>query len=180
MYSYWFSQQQYWQLPPSRHWRDWLLYKQSMTIKMQKKLRAQVSVNVIEQAWGVPLLDEQQFLLLQPTRYCLIREVELCAANQVLMYARSVMPQGELTKQYQKLPNLKNKTIGRWFFAKPDLHRSHFEFQCLQPTQALFAKAVQQVNQSVESLWARRSLFTTHSQQMLLTEIFLPELINAK
>lgn len=146
-------------LPPRQ--RYWLFATGSMTKRLAHFAGEKITVNVLIQHWAKPDLAEQQQLKLPANRYCLIREVELYAADELLMIARSVLPQGALTKQYQMLPGLINKTIGQWFYKNPKLIRSDFRYQQLDL-------------ENQQKLWARRSVFTTPEQRLLLTEIFMP------
>ncbi len=177
MYYNWFPEQQRWRLPSDLRLHQWLFWRKSMTLKIQHYLHSTIKVNIIQQQWLRPSLDEQQLLQLPNQQKCLIREVELCANDHVVMIARSVMPRGRLTCQYQYLPGLKHKTIGRWFFSDTNLQRSTFNFKCFTKHDDLYGYAEKSIKNLPEMVWGRCSSFTTTHQQLLLTELFLPELL---
>lgn len=166
---HWFPSTQHWRLPENRLLRQWLQHPGSLTTRLQAFAGCKITVNILRQCWQLPTENERQVLQLPPHRYCLIREVELKANDRVLVWARSVLPAGRLTKQFQYLPQLRKRTIGRWFFADPQLQRSPFSYKLFTASDIMFALPQ-------ESLWGRRSLFTTKHQQMLLTEVLMPEL----
>lgn len=166
---HWFPSTQHWRLPENRQLRQWLQDPGSMTTRLEAFAGSKITVNILCQSWQLPTEEERQVLQLPTGRYCLIREVELQAQDRVLLWARSVLPEGRLTKQFQYLPQLRKRTIGRWFFADPHLQRSPFSYKLFTERDTLFAIPDR-------SLWGRRSLFMTKHQQMLLTEVLMPEL----
>jgi chorismate--pyruvate lyase len=82
-----------------------------------------------------------------------------------------------LTGEEQALAHLKERSLGSVLFKNPALQRSEFEIACLKPRMFLHSKAITAVEQSLPDLWARRSLFSLPGKSLLLTEVFLPDMI---
>ena len=62
-------------------------------------------------------------------------------------------------------------------FKDPTLQRSAFEIARLQRGDRWHAKAQHVIQDILPDLWARRSLFSLRGNSLLLTEIFLPDIV---
>lgn len=171
----WFSENQKWRLSKCGNIAQWLRSSGSMTLKMQAHWHQPVSLTILQQRWAVPTFEEQQCLRLPRSQHCLIREVKLAIDQRILMIARSVIPAGHLTQQYQCIRGLKFKTIGGWFFNRPYFQRSNFEFKLFDDTDFLYCYAQPHLEQADRKLWGRRSILVIPKQKLLLTEIFMPD-----
>lgn len=176
MSSDWFSEQLNWRLPRNIVLRQWLLLRTSMTTRLQAVVGGRLSVKILQQSWARPEPDERQLLGLPAAHYCLIREVELSIDGQLLMVARSVLPVGRLTEQYQKLPGLTTKPLGKWLFSQPQLQRSEFQFRQYVKKDSLCQRLAANRVDAATGRWGRRSTFSVPQQKLLLTEVFMPEL----
>lgn len=124
-------------------------------------------VLVLKQEWQYPQIDEQEYLQIQGRRYIFSREVEIRDQNEPLLFARTTIPRATLTGSERCLAYLGTRSLGSVLFSYPQLERSRFEI-----------KRGQFLRYSKTPLWLRRSIFYFRGKSLLLTEVFLPRLIN--
>lgn len=135
-------------------------------MKRLRQHQLQPQVVVLSQDWCYPRESERACLGVPRHRYVFVREVEIRSNNEPLLYARTTIPASTLTGPERRLAHLGVNSLGSVLFSYPGLERSPFE---IKPCQLL------QYSSSV--LWERRSLFYLKGKPLLLTEVFLPRLI---
>ena len=123
-------------------------------------------VVVLKQSWSYPQAAERAILGVRPQRYVFIREVEIQAKQEPLLFARVAIPASTLTGPERRLAQLGSSSLGSVLFSYPGLERSPFE---IKPCQLL--------QYSSSLLWERQSLFHLRGKPLLLTEVFLPRLV---
>ena len=131
---------------------NWLIDTKSLTAKLKDKY-ADFGVKVISQTSQSPYVHEQP--LLGDTQQAVVREVELMGNQQVVVFARSVIPQ---TADTQSLLEIGSKPLGEVLFNDPNITRG-----ALQITH-------------VDGVWGRRSTFTIGETPILVSEFFLESL----
>lgn len=162
------------QLPP--RWRPWLLDDSSLTAKLQARSRGHLQVQVLAQYRGRPRLSEARLLRLPPLRQCVIREVLLKGPGGVpWVFARSLFPLTSLTGRLRHLTRLANRPLGAYLFSHPRLERSPIQVAALPPGEC--TSAPEPVRN--QPLWGRRSLFYLYNKPLLVSEIFLPALLES-
>jgi chorismate--pyruvate lyase len=72
---------------------------------------------------------------------------------------------------------LGNRSLGTLLFTHPLVKRHSLHFKVLQPHHFLYRSATASLNEPPARLWARRSLFTLRGAPLLVTEVFLPEIL---
>lgn len=165
-----------WHLPPRV--RDWVLLQTSMTARIQQVVGAPISVEVLRQATGRLHDDERHFFTAPPARHGTVREICLSARGVPLLIARTALTSRRL-QEHPTIRGLGNQALGSLLFAggRASPWRSR-EMIHLQADSPLFA-LVRQRHRGVQSgYWARRTLFRLFGEPLLVTEIFLPELIH--
>ena len=166
------------ELPP--HLRTWLLDHTSLTQRLQRLCGEAIQVEVLTQGWQRPLLTEGQRLGLPFTQYARIRQVYLCCQQQPWVFARTVIPNTTLAGEHRRLAQLGRHPLGSVLFAHPSLQRSEFQIACLHPKQPLYLLATTPLNLPPPScLWGRRSIFYLAQKPLLVSEIFLPNLMTS-
>lgn len=153
-------------LPPA--WRNWILDRGSLTQRLKDYSQNHFSVQVISQAKRTPLNSERLTLKQRMRQACIIREVALLCYDQPAVYARSVIPLSTLRGKARRLACLGNKPLGAFLFQYRQMSRGPLEiapFRCL-------------INQDNRSGWGRRSVFYLNKRPLLVSEFFLPHLIN--
>ncbi len=163
-------------LPRAGGYRPWLGDRGSLTRRLQARCQC-FSVRRLAQTLRPAFADEWNDLGLGPRRLALIREVLLCCGDTPLVFAHSVIPRPGLTGPWQSLSHLGNKPLGAALFADPLVTRHRLQFKRLDARHPLYQAAAGQLSAPPRHLWARRSLFTRLGHPLLVTEIFLPEVL---
>lgn len=158
-------------------YRRWLQVPGSLTHALMRRCPA-FNVARLNQALGVAHGDEEERLALAPGRLALIREVLLRCGDTPLVFAHSVIPREGLRGPWVGLSGLGNRPLGAALFSDPRIRRHPLEFRRVDRRHPLYRKARGYLAQAPASLWARRSLFTLDDRPLLVTEVFLPEVLN--
>jgi chorismate lyase len=124
-----------------------------------------------------PQFDEALILNLSPRQKTLLREVYLCCVSKPVVFAHSVLPHRSLRGDWRGLGRLGNKSLGATLFTNPKVVRTAFEFKKLSSRHALFRRAGANFDGKLQALWARRSVFSLNGAMILVTEIFLPQVL---
>lgn len=158
-------------------YRSWLRVPGSLTHALMRRCPA-FNVVRLSQALDTAHHDEEGLLNLAPGRRALIREVLLCCGATPLVFAHSVIPREGLRGPWEGLSGLGNRPLGAALFSDPRIRRHALEFRRVDRRHPLYRKASVQLARPPASLWARRSLFTLGGCPILVTEVFLPEVLN--
>jgi chorismate--pyruvate lyase len=159
--------------PGSGAYRHWLVDNGSLTQRL-KACCHHFSVEHVRQRWARPLPDEAMLLELRPHERALLREVALFCDGTQAVFAHSVLPRRSLRGAWHNLGRLGSKPLGAALFANPHVVRTPLAFRKLLPRHALYARAVAHLDMRPPCLWARRSVFMLHNAPILVTEVFLP------
>lgn len=151
------------QLP--RRWRGWLLDSGSLTARLVALSAGDFRVEVVAQGWGRPNLSEARALRIDPRLRVLVREVRLIGHGQAWVHARSLIPSTTLTGPHRKLAHLGNRPLGEVLFQDPSMERSPIE------------TALVPLYRDNQRAWARRSVFRLDGKPLLVSEVFLPQLL---
>ncbi|MES2502547.1 MAG: chorismate lyase [Pseudomonadota bacterium] len=157
--------------------KPWLIDKGSLTLRLQKRYPA-FGVNPVSVHYAKPILDEALRLGLPSYKTALIREVLLIGNNKSVVFAHSVLPRASLRGAWNGLGRLGNKPLGAALFANPQVKRAPLRFKKLSPHHVLYQHAVQHLSTKPAYLWARRSVFSLNCATILVTEVFLPQLLS--
>lgn len=160
----------------SQHYRRWLIDNGSLTARLQQGF-ADFAVKPINLKYAKPLRDEVALLQHKPQQRALIREVLLIGKKTPVVFAHSVLPSNALRGSWNKLGRLGNKPLGATLFANPKVKRTPLEYKKLSQKHPLFLRATQQISQKPTFLWARRSVFSLNCANILVTEVFLPQIL---
>jgi chorismate--pyruvate lyase len=124
--------------------------------------------------------DETALLGVAQRQKIYAREVFLLADDQPVIFAHSVVAAQHLRGAWQALQHLGNRSLGTLLFTHPLVHRAPLCFHALKPSHPLYRRAVISLGAAPGKLWARRSLFTLHGVPLLVTEVFLPDILKLK
>jgi chorismate--pyruvate lyase len=162
------------QLP--EQWRDWLLDRSSLTLRLQQACSGQFRVEVVSQRMEPPMLSEARALGRPPQELALVRQVRLLCDDEPWVFARTVIPLPSLRRGLRQLALLGNRPLGAVLFADPTMRRSDVEVARIGQGKRLFRRAVAASPTSANEIWGRRSVFTLQGQPLLVSEFFLPPL----
>ncbi len=166
----------------SNGYHKWLIDRGSLTRALQKIAKAQkqnFSVALLSQRQQKPLQDEYGPLRLRAHQYAVVRQVSLCINQQAVVFAHSVLPKKSLRGVWLGMAALGNRPLGGALFANPKIVRTPLVYQKLGVNHALYhalLSAIPTIN-NTKPIWARRSIFKLHGASIMVTEIFLPNLI---
>jgi chorismate--pyruvate lyase len=127
----------------------WLDDDQSLTAKLKRKFD-DFAVNVLLQTQLEPHVNETTLLSFKGNS--IIREVELLGNGQVIIFARSVIP---ITNDTKDLLIIGSKPLGEVLFNDPTITRGPLQITHTGNT------------------WGRRSTFTIGTTKLLVSEFFL-------
>lgn len=151
--------------------RDWLLDRSSLTRRLRQCCAGRFAVRLLGQSWQRPLPNEALALGANPVRRALVREVLLLCDDTPWVYARTVIPRTSLRGRLRRLSCLGEAPLGAVLFADPHMTRGPVEVASIRPDQLAAPLA------DGHTLWGRRSLFLLRRRPLLVTEVFLPALV---
>jgi chorismate--pyruvate lyase len=156
--------------------RPWLIDNGSLTARLQQRY-IKFSVKPVAVKYAKLIQDEAVVLCQASYKTALIREVLLLGNNQAVVFAHSVLPRASLRGAWNGLGRLGNKPLGATLFANPKVKRTPLSYRKLTPNHVLYQQATQYLSQKPSCLWARRSIFSLNCANIMVTEVFLPQLL---
>jgi chorismate--pyruvate lyase len=157
-------------------WRPWLTDHGSLTRRLQCRFPA-FNVLRLRQAVARPFHDEAAAVGLAGGRPALIREVLLRSDATPLVYAHTVIPLAGLRGPWQALAGLGNRSLGLALFTNPRVRRFPLEYKRLDRRHPLYQAARPHLAGPAATLWARRSQFALAGHRLMVTEVFLPSVL---
>lgn len=165
--------------PHTDPWRPWLAWRGSLTWRITARAR-DFRVQVIRQGLHIPNEDEYRQLG-QPThRRALVREVVLHANGRPVVLAHSIAAWRDLSGVWRGLRGLGSRPLAEALFTDPLVARGRLEYLRIDPRHPLGRRARQVFGRDFGALWARRSRFVKRGRPLLVTEVFLPELVSLR
>ena len=128
--------------------------------KALTQLGSDFSVNVLSQKLDLPLFHEQHILNRALHRKAIIRQVELRVDNNLMVFARSILPLSLVEKTQTGLANLGQKPLGHLLFKEGEMRVSKRQFA--------------QTSFQGKSIYARRTPYQYMGSSILVSEFFLP------
>ena len=110
-------------------------------------------------------------LEIRQNQQAFVREVLLTASGQMLVFARTTVPNGSLVA-LDSLTKLGRKPLGEVIFNYPDLERLYLHIAKV-PREYLSEKMLLLLGEQ-HHIWARRNTYKIAGQVFLVTEFFLP------
>lgn len=157
-------------------YRKWLIDNGSLTASLKARyagfaLRPILLKNV------KAFTDESALLGLKANQHVLIREVLLMGNNQPVVFAHSVLPTTSLRGAWNGLGRLGNKPLGATLFANPKVKRTRLTYKKLPRHHPISMRLAVHMQMAPKAMWARRSVFSLNCAKILVTEVFLPQLL---
>jgi chorismate--pyruvate lyase len=156
--------------------RPWLIDKGSLTARLQKQY-LNFSVKPVTLKYSKPIQDEAKLLLQPSYKTALVREVLLLGDDHAVVFAHSVLPRSSLRGEWNGLGRLGSKPLGATLFANTKVKRTPLSYKKLSPNHTLYKLVAQHLNLPPGCLWARRSIFNLNCANIMVTEVFLPQLL---
>jgi chorismate--pyruvate lyase len=156
--------------------RSWQVDKGSLTARLQQRY-ANFSVKPVAVKYAKPIRGEAVLLHSPAYKTALIREVLLFGNGQPVIFAHSVLPRASLRGSWNGLGRLGNKPLGATLFANPKVKRTPLEYKKLSRHHPISMRVAEHMLVQPKTLWARRSIFSLNCANIMVTEVFLPELL---
>jgi chorismate--pyruvate lyase len=157
-------------------YKPWLVDGGSLTRRLQRRCQ-DFAVHRVRVVDAKPKLDEAQLLCTTARRLALLREVRLMCAGRPVVFAHSILPYPSLRGPWFGLAQLGNRPLGGQLFADPRVVRTPLEYKKLHPHHPLYRRATAHLGEQRAAIWARRSVFSLGCAAILVTEVFLPEVL---
>jgi len=162
----------------------WLIDNGSLTARLKQCFK-RFAVEPVTLKYAKLMQDEAILLHQANYQVALIREVLLIGDHQPVVFAHSVLLRASLRGAWNGLGRLGNKPLGATLFANPKVKRTALSYKKLTPNHVLYQHATRHLTQSSEMktlsyLWARRSIFSLGCANIMVTEVFLPQLLVTK
>lgn len=155
----------------------WLINSGSLTARLQHRYQ-DFEVKPVLLEYAKTLLHEAKPLNLAPHKTALIREVLLMGNKNAVVFAHSVLPRNSLRGRWLGLSRLGNKPLGATLFGNPQVKRTPLIYKKLTPSHVLYQHAVKHITIKPSHLWGRRSVFSLNCASIMVTEVFLPQLLD--
>ena len=141
---------------------SWLTDPGLLTARLRQQCGADFRLEVIEAISHQPPVSQHEEL----------RRIVLWCGDQPCVYAETRLPE-PTTAAHPWLKELGNEPLGETLQTRSDVSRSGFEYAFFAPAHLPFTLS----GQNDCDLWARRSRFFVGDTSLLVTEIFLPGVI---
>jgi len=155
--------------------KSWLFDSGSLTTRLINFCDGIFSVKVLSVKRATPTPDEVKALKLKTRSQSIIRQVLLLCDDQPVVYARTIIPISSLRGSLRGIVLLGNKSLGAVLFADRKMLRKPVEITLLKASHKCHAWTRYKGNKSI---WGRRSVFILKNQEILVSEFFLPSLLN--
>lgn len=157
--------------------RSWLTESGSLTARCQRACPA-FRVRLLHYGKGRALADESAGGEVG-RGLARVREVVLECDGRPVIFAHTTLATAGHGRMSRWMAGLGNRSLGSLLFAYPGFQRGTIEFLRLDARHPLYRRAAA-LGAVGATLWARRSLHRLGRQQVLVTEVFLPEIRRLK
>lgn len=169
---------EYWQslILGADGYTPWLRDEGSLTRRIQERCD-EFAVKPVRSGLARVAYDEAALLGIPPDRYAFSREVFLYADTKPVVFAHSACAHEHLRGVWGAVRGLGNRSLGTLLFSHPLVERQPLHHKALQAHHPLYRSAAAVLGVPPQRLWARRSLFCLDNAPLLVTEVFLPEIL---
>jgi chorismate--pyruvate lyase len=157
-------------------YHPWLIDRGSLTGRIKSRC-TEFSVRDVRTRYGRPCRDEADEIGLHPHHFALLREVYLYCGDHPVVFAHSIISRAGMRGPWHGLGKLGNKPLGAALFADPLVKRAPLQFKKLNARHELYGRASRLLTNRPPHLWARRSVFHLGNNPLLVTEVFLPRIL---
>jgi chorismate lyase len=157
----------------------WLRDHGSLTRRIQQRC---TTFKVLNMYTGLSMVTQDEIAPLKVLRpqHIYTRNVFLYADDKPVVFAHSVVAAHHLNHAWHDVQHMGNRPLGALLFSHPLVQRAPLRFKALQPAHPLYRQAASVLEVQPARLWARRSVFTLQGASLLVTEVFLPDILKLK
>ncbi|MFL6674066.1 MAG: chorismate--pyruvate lyase family protein [Massilia sp.] len=164
--------------------RDWLATPGSLTARLVAHSRA-FRVQRLHQRTNLCLPDEAHAIGLPRPERVWEREVLLRCDGEPVVFAHTVVPTSSSASDWPLFSALGERSLGTTLFRDPLVRRGQLEFARIRPGHPLMRRALAALGAGLAGriaaephLYARRCVYRRHQGLLLVTEVFLPEVLD--
>ena len=157
----------------------WLHDHGSLTRRIQQHC-AHFEVQPVRSGLARIAFDESCVLETPSRQLAYSRDVFLLADHRPVVFAHSACAPQDLRGAWLAMRGLGNRSLGSLLFTHPLVMRQPLHYLALRGTHPLYRRAAGVLNDPPDTLWARRSLFNLRGAPLLVTEIFLPDILGLR
>ncbi len=158
--------------------QDWLVHCGSLTRRLKQRC-AKFSVEKVSTKIRPANHDEERELRLRRGQYAYVREVVLYCDGQAVVFAHSVVPLKNLRGPWNSVTRLGTRPLGEALFTNHLVRRHPLSYRALHPRNKLYQQTARAINlEHGAKLLARRSRFNLKGRALMVTEVFLPAILN--
>ncbi len=154
----------------------WLRDHGSLTARIAQRCE-KFSVQTARSGYARIAFDECSVLNIPARQLAYSREVFLLADENPVVFAHSACATKNLRGAWQAMRGLGNRSLGSLLFTHPLVTRQPLHYKVLRSNHPLYRHAAAVLKNPPPILYARRSLFTLQHAPLLVTEVFLPEIL---
>lgn len=155
--------------------QSWVYEPGSLTQRLRDYYGDAVGVRILLHHWNAPFLSERRLLDLPENKYSLIREVLLHADGKPLILARTIIPASTIKVAKSNLAHLGSRPLGEVIFSYPKLERIEMDIALIDPP--TWTQPAIDEGQISQPIWGRRTVYAITHRQMLVSEFFLPAVL---
>jgi chorismate--pyruvate lyase len=157
--------------------RDWLTTEGSLTARLiahSERFR----VRRLHQRSAVCLADEARAIGLPRPERVWEREVLLECDGKPAVFGHTVVPTSCTASDWPLFSALGERSLGTTLFYDPLVRRGQLEFARIRAGHPLFARVRAAIGGADDTIYhARRCVYRRHQGLLLVTEVFLPEVL---
>lgn len=154
----------------------WLASPGSLTRRIRRAC-GDFRVRRMRQHAARPHADEAGPLGLGAFRLALVREVVLMGDGRPLVFGHSVVARGYLRGPWRSVRFLGSRPLAEALYLDPTIRREALAFCRLDRRHPLYRRICKDLGAMPPTLWARRSLFRRQGAPLMVTEVFLPDIV---
>ena len=162
--------------------RPWLRDPGSLTARIRARC-GRFAVQVVCQQLARVHRDEALLLGLRPGERAWLREVLLLADGRPVVFARSLLPRRNVRGTWNLFHGMGSRPLGQALFSDPEISRLPLACRRLDRRDARYHRAQAALAHHASgqfvprALWARRSIFLLRGSALMVSEAFLPEIL---
>jgi chorismate--pyruvate lyase len=157
--------------------RAWLTAGGSLTARLTAH-STQFRVQRLHQRSATCLADEARAVGMQRPGRVLEREVLLRCDGVPVVFAHTVVPMSATASDWPLFNALGERSLGSTLFYDPLVARGELEFARIRAGHPLMQRALAALGCGIDTvLYARRCLYRRHRGTLLVTEVFLPAVL---
>jgi chorismate--pyruvate lyase len=158
--------------------RAWLTARGSLTARLTERSQA-FRVQRLHQRTGLCLADEARAIGMARPGRVWEREVLLRCDGAATVFAHTVVPMWADASDWPLFSALGERSLGSTLFYDPQVRRGELEFARIRGGHPLFQRVSAALGGAdAPVLYARRCLYRRHQGTLLVTELFLPPVLD--